>query len=195
MRLTLRYLAIFFLAEVVFGAGIWSLLRENLFDIADTNLDGQAADLQRLLEARKELPATQLQAAIAENYKIERSRDCLQISDGKSNSIYRSRFLEEHPLPPLSLEDLDRPFYQNRKLGDQRFRVRSEQIEVSGRAYVVSVAHSMREESEALDALRGYLLWFALFLLLVASAAGYWLNRRALAGISSAGDGKTVDSQ
>ena len=109
LRLTLWYLVIFLLAEVIFGASMWLILRKNLFDIADAVIEGQAADLQRFLEARKDVPVAQLQAEISADYKIERSQDYLQISDASGNSIYRSRFLEEHPLPPLSLDDLTVP--------------------------------------------------------------------------------------
>jgi heavy metal sensor kinase len=185
LRLTLWYLAIFLLAELIFGVGMWLILRQNLFDIADTALEGQAADLQRFLEARKNVPTPQLQADISEDYKIERSEDYLQISDTSGNSIYRSRFFEEHPLPPLSFDDLDRPLYQNRRLGHERFRLLSKQVDVSGRLYLVRIGHLMEEEIETLDAFRGYMLWFAPFLLLGASAGGYWLSRRALAPVDA----------
>ncbi len=102
MRLTLWYLAIFLLAEFVFGAGMWFILRKNLYDIADATLEGQAADLERFLEARKDVPTAQLQAEISEDYKIERSEDYLQISDAGGHFIYRSRFFDEHPLPTLA---------------------------------------------------------------------------------------------
>jgi len=105
---TLWYLAIFLLAEFIFGAGMWLILRRNLFDIADLALEGQAADLDRFLEARKDAPTAQLQSEISEDYKIERSEDYLQISDAGGNSIYRSRFFEEHPLPSVSLYELDK---------------------------------------------------------------------------------------
>lgn len=64
LRLTLWYLAIFFVAELIFGAGMWIILRQNLFDIADLALEDQAADLQRFLEARKDSSIPQLQAEI-----------------------------------------------------------------------------------------------------------------------------------
>src|ERR1022692_541635 len=185
MRLTLWYLAIFLLAEVVFGAGMWLILRKNLFDIADAVLEGQAADLQRFLEARKALPIAQLQIEISEDYKIARSEDYLQISDAGGNLIYRSRFLEEHPLPALALDELDRPLYENRRLGHERFRLISEQIDVSGRLYVVRIGHPMHEEIETLDAFRGYLEWCAPLLLLGASIVGYWLSHRALAPVDA----------
>src|SRR5580658_8257250 len=90
MRLALSYLAIFLLAELVFGAGMWLILRKNLYDIADATLEGQAADLERFLEARKDASTAELHAEISEDYKIERSEDYLQITDASGKTIYRS---------------------------------------------------------------------------------------------------------
>jgi heavy metal sensor kinase len=185
LRLTLWYLAIFLFAEFVFGASMWFILRKNLYDIADAALEGQAADLERFLEARKDKTTAEVQAEISEDYKIERSEDYVQISDARGNSIYRSRFLEENPLPPLSLDQLEKPRYENPELGRQRFRLLSEKLDVSGHVYIVQVGHSLDEEIETLDAFRGYLLMFAPLLLLGASGVGYWLSRRALAPVDA----------
>ena len=185
LRLTLWYLAIFLLAELIFGTGMWFILRKNLYDIADNTLRDQAADLERFLEARKDLPTPQLQAEISEDYKIERSEDYLQISEASGNSIYRSQFLEEHPLPPLAPDQLTKPHYETRRLGRHRFRVVSQKMDVNGRVYIVQIGHPLHEEIETLDAFRNYLLWFAPLLLLGASAAGYWLSRRALAPVDA----------
>ena len=183
MRLTLWYFAVFLLAEFAFGAGMWLILRKNLFDIADAVLEGQAADLGRFLEARKDMTLSQLQAEISEDYKIERSTDYLQISDPNGNLIYRSKFLEEHPLLPRSLDELGKPRYDNRKLGHGRFRFISKQMEVSGRVYFVRIGHPIDEEIETLNAFQGYLVWFAPVLLLTASGVGYWLSHKALAPV------------
>jgi heavy metal sensor kinase len=185
MRLTLWYFAIFLLAEFVLGAGMWLILRKNLYDIADATLEGQAADLKRFFEARHSEGQAQLQAEISEDYKIERSEDYLQISDAGGNSIYRSRFLEEHPLPLLSFDQLRKPHYQNRKLGKQTFRILSERMEVDGRVFVVQIGSTLDEENETLDAFRGYLLMFAPVLLFAASAVGYWLSHKALAPVDA----------
>jgi heavy metal sensor kinase len=185
MRLTVWYFAIFLLAEFAFGAGMWLILRKNLFDIADAALEGQAADLERFMEARKDAPAAQLQAEISADYRIERSADYLQISDASGNSIYGSRFFEKHPLPQLSPDQLARPRYENRRLGHEHFRFMSEMMAVNGRAYVVRIGHPLDEEMETLDAFRGYLLWFAPVLLLSASGVGYWLSHKALAPVDA----------
>lgn len=183
LRLTLWYLAIFLLAEFVFGAGMWLILRKNLYDIADASLQDQAADLQRFLEARKDEGPAQLREEIREDYQIERSEDYLQIIDSRGNSLYRSRFLEQNPLPVISLEELGKPGYRSRRLGDQPFRVLSERMEVNGQAFVVQIGSALDEETETLDAFRKYLLMFAPVLLLAACAVGYWLSRQALAPV------------
>ena len=185
MRLTLWYLAIFLLAEFIFGAGMWFILRKNLYDIADATLEGQAADLERFLDARKNASAAQLQAEISADYKIERSEDCVQISDANGNSIYRSSFLDERPLPHFTLDQLSKPRHQTRRLGKEPYRILSERMEVDGRVFLVQIGSTLDEEIETLDAFRKYLLMFAPVLLLAASAVGYWLSRKALAPVDA----------
>ncbi len=185
LRLTLWYLAIFFVGELIFGTGMWFILRKNLFDIADASLEGQAADLQTFFVARPSESLAQLQKEISEDYQIERSEDYVQISAADGNFIYRSRFLLENPLPQISVNHLDKPNYQNRRLGRNPFRILSERVEVGGRVFVVQIAASLDEEIETLDAFRGYLLMFAPLLLLGASGGGYWLSRRALAPVDA----------
>jgi len=181
MRLTLSYLAIFLVAETILGAGVWAMLREGLFDVADDSLAAQAADLRRFLEAHEDVPSAQLHSDLSEHYKIEHSRDCVQISDSAGNFIYRSRFLEEHPLSPIALGDSDRPIYQSRRLMNERFRFINAQMDVGGRVFTVRIGRSMRDESDTLDDFRRYLFWLTPILLLIVSTIGYRLSRRALA--------------
>jgi hypothetical protein len=180
-RRALGYLAILVAAECLFGSGLWLNLRMGLFDMADTILQGRAADLERYLEAHKEASTIQLQADVGERYKIEHSEDFLEIGLGAS-SIYRSQFLLQHPLPAISLADSDRPLYRNLKLGNRRFRAVSEQIDVDGRVFLVRIAKPMDEESEMLASVRRYLLWTGSFLFLIAYAIGYRLSHRVMAG-------------
>jgi heavy metal sensor kinase len=185
MRLTLWYLAIFLLAEFIFGAGMWFILRKNLYDIADATLEGRAADIERFLEARKDLSAAQLQAAISEDYKIDRSEDYVEINTDNGNSIYRSEFFAEHPLPPVTLEQLSKPRHRYRRLGRLPFRILSERMVVNGQVFIVQIGSTLDEEIETLDAFRKYLLMFAPVLLLAASTFGYWLSRKALAPVDA----------
>ncbi len=176
---------------------MWLDVRQSLFELADSTLEGQAADLRRFLEARKNLSAAQVQAEISQNFKIERSRDYLQISELAGNLIYRSQFFVEHPLPAISPEDLDRPFYSIYKLGSDRVRLISEPVDVAGRSYVVRVGHLMNEEYETLMDLRRTMLWYGFFVFLIGSATSYWINRRMLSRFHdpahAASDGDSSD--
>jgi heavy metal sensor kinase len=185
LRLTLWYFAIFFLAELIFGTGMWLILRTNLDHIIDANLTDQASDLQRSLEAHSGATAAELQAELSEDYKIEPSEDYLQIVDLEGKVLYRSHVFEENPLAPFSIDSSGKPRYENRKVGRRHFRFISEPMRVNGQPYSVQIAHPMHEELEILQDFRAYLLWFAPILLLSASAGGYWLSRRALAPVDA----------
>jgi hypothetical protein len=178
LRFTLWYLATLLLAEIILGVGAWLNVRQSFFELADTSLEGQAADLKRFLDSRVNLPAAQLKVEVGENFRVERSRDYLQINAADGNLIYRSQFFSEHPLPPLPLDDLDRPAYAIHKLGPERVRVISEQVALNGVSCVVRIGHPMNEEYESLMDLRRSMLWYGFLIFLVASAAAYWISRR-----------------
>jgi hypothetical protein len=135
------YLGIFSLAELIFGASMWLVLRANLYDIADANLKDQAADLGRSLEAHPDASLAELQVELSEDYKIEPSEDYLQIIHADGNVLYRSRSLEENPLPPFPANQSGRPRYENHKLGHRRFRFISEQTQVNGQIYNAQLGH------------------------------------------------------
>src|ERR1700739_626681 len=98
VRLTLWYLAIFALGELVFGAGMWFILRENLYDIVDDDLESQVDDLKSFLEAQKnDASIAKLREEMNETYTIEHSGDYLAVYADDGEIIYRSKFLEAHP--------------------------------------------------------------------------------------------------
>ena len=52
VRLTLWYLAIFAVAQIAFGVGMWLILRHNLYDMVDDGLAAQVDDVKSFLEAQ-----------------------------------------------------------------------------------------------------------------------------------------------
>src|SRR5690348_10714255 len=95
LRLTLSYLLIFAVAQALFGLGMWFILRQDLYDIADDTLEGHIEDFQRFRRAQsKDKAFTELQEEITEIYVLEHSGDYLQIRDAEGNWIYRAKFLE-----------------------------------------------------------------------------------------------------
>src|SRR5271169_1395341 len=104
VRLTLWYLAIFALAQLVFGAGMWFILRHNLYDLVDDGLEAQVDDLKNFLQSQpKDRPMAKLQEEVNETYAIEHSGDYLEVYAENDQLIYRSAFLQAHPsalVPP-----------------------------------------------------------------------------------------------
>jgi heavy metal sensor kinase len=186
LRLTLWYLAIFALAQLIFGVGMWFILRENMHDIADGALASEVEDVRRFLESqRTDATLDELRKAVTEEYSAETGGDYLQIVNADGNWIYRSPALADHNLPPVSPSLLRKSVHQDGQLGKQPFRFVSQRIDVHDRPYTVQAAISMDEEMETLERFQRYLLMFAPVLLLAAGGVGYWMSRRALSPVDT----------
>lgn len=186
-RLTLWYLVIFAVAQLIFAAGMWVILRHNLYDIADDALENQIDDVRSLIEAQKKKNASisKLQEEITEAYVLEHSGDYLQIRDDQGDWIYRAPFLEKNNLPFIDTAQLQKPLYEDRRLSHRPFRFLSEVIEVNGRRFIIQTGLPEGDTLGTLFLFRRYLLIFAPFLLLAAAGVGYWLSRRALAPVDA----------
>ena len=186
MRLTLWYLAIFALAQVIFGAGMWLILRESLFDLVDDGLEAQVDDLTKFLQSQpKDRPFGELQHEIGQTYAVEHAGDYLQIYADSNLLIYRSEFLKSHPAALLSPDQVDRQIERSRKIAGHHFRFLFQKLEVNGRVYTVEMGTPADDAVETLHLFRSYLLMFAPLLLLVAAGGGFWLSRRALSPVDT----------
>jgi heavy metal sensor kinase len=185
-RLTLSYLIIFAIAQLVFGLGMWFILRNNLYDIADDTVEDQIDDVRHFLEAQpKGASTSHLQEEVNETYVLEHSGDYLQIQDDQGNWIYRSSFLKQADLVAPRASELKQPLYEDRRIGFRQFRFLSETVEVSGRTFLVQTGISEHDILETLSLFKRYVWLFAAFMLLAASAVGYWLSGRALAPVDA----------
>jgi heavy metal sensor kinase len=181
LRLTLWYVVIFALAQLVFGGGMWLILRQRLYDIVDDNLEDQIDDLKKFMEAQKaNASITKLQEEAAEAYGLEHSGNYLQIYLGNGQWLYRSPFLQANPLATFEPDTVGKPFFEDRRLGRRPFRFMVERLEVNGHVYTVETGSSTHDVVETLSAFRSYLLMFAPLVLLLAASGGYWLSRKAL---------------
>lgn len=186
LRLTLWYLGIFALAELIFGVGMWFILRENLHHIADSALASQVEDVRRFLESqRSDQTLAELRQSVTEEYSAEAGGDYLEILDADGNWIYRSHLLTDRQFPAVSPSLLRKPVHQDRRMGKDRFRFVSQRIEIGGRAFTVQAGISTDEEMETLERFRSYLVMLAPLLLLAAGGVGYWLSRRALSPVDT----------
>ncbi|HZE27636.1 MAG TPA: heavy metal sensor histidine kinase [Terriglobales bacterium] len=186
LRLTIWYVGIFALAQLIFGVGMWFILRENMQDVADSALASEVEDVRRFLDGqRTDGTLAEIRAAVTEEYSAEAGGDYLQIIDADGHWIYRAAALAEHPFPALSPKLLRRPVHTSLQFGKEPFRFVSQRIDVNGRSYTVQAGISTREEVETLARFRRYLLMFAPLLLLATGGVGYWLSRRALSPVDA----------
>ncbi len=186
LRLTLWYLVIFAIAQLVFGAGMWFILRHNLYDLVDDELESQVEDLKSFLQSQpKDRSIAKLKEEVNETYAIEHSGDFLEVYAEKGELIYRSAFLQAHQAVLLPPEQVQQTIIRSRRIEGRPLRFILQKLEVNGRVYTVEMGAPADDAVETLSLFRSYLLMFAPLLLLVAAAGGYWLSRRALSPVDA----------
>src|SRR5581483_6106074 len=186
IRLTLWYLGIFALAEVVFGMGMWFILRDSLFDMVDDDLENQVDDLTRLLATqRRDASLSSLQALMQEAYGSEHLGDYLAVYVDGGHPIYRSASLQSHPSLMVPLPPAQRAVFTNRVMQGHNLRFVLEKVTVNGRCYVVEMGLPSDDAFDTLRRFRSYLVMFAPLLLLLAAGVGYWISRRALSPVDA----------
>jgi heavy metal sensor kinase len=186
LRLTLWYLAIFAIAQLVFGAGMWFILRHHLYDLVDDGLEEQIDDVKSFLEAqKKDASIAKLQEEVGEAYAIEHPGDYLQIHAQSGELIYRSAFLKAHALAHAVLPRDGQAVFSDQRFEGKPFRFTLQRVEANGRTYTVDTGIPTDDEVETLSVFRTYLLLFAPLLLMVAASGGYWLSRRALSPVDA----------
>jgi heavy metal sensor kinase len=186
VRLTLWYVAIVALGEIVFGAGMWFILRHNLYDLVDDSLESQTDDLKRFLEAQKpDASVAKLQEEVSESYGIEHSGDFLEVHLETGELIYRSAFLQAHPSILIPPDQISRPLFRGRRVEGRHFRFIFQKLSANGHVYAVEMGIPADDAVRTLHLFRTYLLMFAPLLLLIAAIVGYWMSRRALSPVDA----------
>jgi heavy metal sensor kinase len=186
LRLTLWYLAIFALAQFIFGAGMWLILRHSLYDLVDDGLEVQVDDLKNFLQSQpKDRSIAKLQEEVSETYAIEHSGDYLEVYSEDTQLIYRSAFLQAHQSALVSPDQVILPITRNRQIEGRPFRFLLQKLSVNGHVFTLEMGIPADDAVETLHLFRSYLLMFAPLLLLVAAGGGYWLSRRALSPVDA----------
>jgi two-component system, OmpR family, heavy metal sensor histidine kinase CusS len=184
-RLTLWYVAIYALALVIFGAGMWFSLSYHLYDLADDSLENQIDDLKNFLEVqRKNATTAKMQEEVNETYLLEHSGDYFELYAENNQLIYQSSFLQSHAFA-MPAGEFNKPTFRSVWVAGQPFRFTVEKLSVNGHIYRAITGIPMDDEVETLHLFRTYLFMFAPLLFLVAAGGGYWLSRRALSPVDA----------
>jgi heavy metal sensor kinase len=186
VRLTLWYLAFFAVAQLVFGAGMWLILRDNIYDLVDDALEEQIDDLKNILQSQpKDGSIAKLQKEVSQTYAMEHSGNYLEVYAENGELIYRSAFLQAHQLELVQADQVKTPLLRSREIEGRPFRFIFQKLVVNGHLYTVEMGAPADDAVETLHLFRSYLLMFAPLLLLAAAGGGYWLSRRALSPVDA----------
>jgi len=184
MRLTLWYLAIFALGQLVFGAGMWLILRHNIYDMVDDDLETEVDDLTSFLESQKaDAPLSKLQDEVKATYSIEHSGDYFALYTEAGELIYHSATLQASPSKLTPTEQIQHPTMWTRTIDGHPIRFIREKFSVNRRVYVVLMGIPADDAIETLNLFRAYLFMFAPALFVLAAGLGYWMSRRALSPV------------
>ena len=183
VRLTLWYFTVLALCLLGISYAAFSAMRSNLDDAVDDEMRARTKVVRDLMEQQdKPFFGDALAEGLERHPVMRQAEDFLQIADAQGNWVYRSRLMIAYgvTLPRDPYKDL---VIMTVPFPNVRLRVRTEQVPVRGEWYTVQLAEPMGEFDEALARYRQFLFVALPFVLLLATAGGYFMSRRALAPV------------
>ena len=177
VKLTAWYFAVLAATFALFGAVAFFAMRKSIETTVDESLRDRAAGVEELMERVLPDGPERLGEELGEHSELKEEGDLSQVADHEGHWIYRSPLMKRYdvPLPETAGSKL-----YSLELGSLPLRVLATDVRLTGRTYRVQVAASMDNFNDALDHFKWVLLLLSPVLLLLASAVGYWISRRAL---------------
>ena len=177
-RLALWYAAAFAVSLLLLGVAMWFAVQSGLYHAIDESLRDRAAGIRIFIEDHK----TRLeQEEVKEEFLAH--GDYFTVIDESGRVIHESEGLKGMDVSGAS--PASEPAFTDIAIGGAPLRMLSARIDVDGHGYLLQVAAPLRDLRQGLrDA-----LWLLapLFpaVLILASAGGYWISRRALAPVDA----------
>lgn len=183
-RLAAWYFLVFACGLGVFSVAAWFAMQASIYHAVDDELRDRVRGVERFMTLQiASLSVPEIRDEFREHSVLGPGGDLFQVCDQDGQWLYRSVPLENNNVPIAAPGTLTAPRFETVRVQGHSLRFYSARIVVNGRPYTVEVATPMHEAFEALDRFRLLLLFATPLLLIVASAGGYWLSRRALAPV------------
>lgn len=171
-RLTAWYAAILAVTLAVTGAGVWLAMRDSIYETIDK-------DLRSRLHAMRDFLRQQPVDELIEDTALSPMGTRFRIAKTSGEWLYQAPGTERWNAPPPVADLPERGRTQTIVLNRKPMRVLSAPIP-SG---VVQIGIPIDEFTEMLSEFTWTALLGSPFLLMLASAGGYWMSRRALAPV------------
>jgi len=183
LRLTLYYTGILALSMSLIGlvavGGMWRSIRSTV----NEQLKDKMAGVRMLMTSAKPGEGeAMLRARLDAHSQLETQETFLQIWSEDGGWLYRSLWLQKHPMPVRIRTERGRP-YGELNIGEMPVRVAVERIPIDGREYIVEIAEPIDDYRDMLKHFEGLMALAIPLLLALAAGGGYWLSRRALAPV------------
>jgi len=182
VRLTAWYFLVLCLAFGMFSFLAFFEVRGSIHSAVDEGLRDRAADIRELLE--RQWPPEQVKRELAAGSSVRGEDDILEIAETRGEWAYDSVSALHYGLH-LGRSGKPGEKFQFSTVYSKRMplRILNGQLRVADKSYDVQIAAPMDDFYDAVNRFRLVLLFSAPVLVLVASAGGYWLSRKAVAPV------------
>lgn len=177
LKLTAWYFAVLAVTLALFGGIAYFAMQESIEATVDESLRDRAHGIRELMTRVVPEGTERVADELREHSELREEGDLSQVSDEEGRWIYRSSLMEHYGVPlPASGKLALTTLYTK----DMPLRVLTSEARLGGRTYRIQVAAPMDDFYDALDHFKLMLFLLSPLLLILASAGGYWMSRRAL---------------
>lgn len=176
-RLTAWYAAAFAVSLVLLGGGMWLAVQQGLYHAMDESLRDRVEGIRIFIEDHK----TRLFLdEVREEFRAH--GDLFQVLDERGTWIHQAESLQDETFPEAGALNSE-PYFANTTVAGAPVRFLSRSVEIDGHVYTIQAAAPLGELRQGLRDALWLLLPILPVALLIASAGGYWISRRALAPV------------
>jgi heavy metal sensor kinase len=183
VRLTVWYFVILTIALTSFGAGMFLVMRESVHTAVDDDLTVRFNGVQRFVQ--RVFPGRTLEDIryeFREHSGMKPGGDLLQISDAQGNWTFQSGSIRPYNIP-VSIPPAKGAEFKTIDVAGSPLRILTAKVEVDGQPYTLQLATALGGFYGVLRRFGWLILWSVPVVLIVATASGYWMSRRALAPV------------
>jgi two-component system, OmpR family, heavy metal sensor histidine kinase CusS len=177
VRLTIWFASAFAVSLALLGIVMWFAVQQGLYHAVDESLRDRVEGIRIFIDDHK----TRL---FLDEVKEEflAHGDLFQVRDEEGRWIHRAETLLGQPTPESADVGADARF-DNGTVAGAPVRFLSQNVAIDGHVYTIQVGASLGELRQGLQDALWLLLPIFPVVLLLASAGGYWISRRALAPV------------
>jgi heavy metal sensor kinase len=176
-RLTLWYAGAFAAALLVLGVAMWLAVHQSLYHAIDEALSDRVEGIQTFIEDHK----TRLDVdEVKEEFRAH--GELFRVIDASGAPVHVSDSLATVTMPTIDAAAAE-PRFENLTAQGVPRRFLTQNVAVDGKTYVIQVAAPLAQLQQGLREALWLLAPVLVLMLLVASAGGYFMSRRALAPV------------